>query len=218
LSLVTDPRPAVLHKSLSDLLPAGWREAAPWGYPDQVELALVAGVFRAQTPEATAGGAVDVFMRSRSHSMLDDLAELTESGVAGVVESLGPRWGDTNVLGVPVLRANVIHDAAQVLVGMGIRSGHDLRAAALERPDAVETAVLGVRGLGSITWDWIALLAQVQVPPDRAVVTFVGTLAGDESLTPEETTELLRLTARRFASEERSLTHAVRELVRARAA
>lgn len=215
---MTDTRSRVLYERLSELLPAGWRDAAPWGYPHQVELALIAGVFRAQTPQANTDAVVDFVMRSRSHSLLDDLAELSDAGADGVATVLGPVYGDSNVLGVPVLRAAVIHGAAAALVAEGVRSGEQLRTAAIERPDAVETAVLGVRGLGRVTWEWVAFLAQVKLRPEGDLHRFVQRLVDDESLTSDETSELLRLTARRFAADERDLAHAMREILRAKAA
>lgn len=215
---MTDARPGLLHEKLSELLPEGWRDAAPFGFPHQVELAVTAGVFRAQTPQANTDAVVDYVMRSRSHALLDDLADLADIGVGGVVQMLGPVYGDSNVLGVPVLRAAVIHGAAAALVGEGVRSGEGLREATRERPDAIESAVLGVRGLGRVTWEWIAFLSQVRLRADPALNGFVRRALDEPSLEPEETSELLRLTARRFACDERNLEHAIRELLRARAA
>lgn len=209
---MTDERPRLLHERLGKVLPAGWRDAAPWGYPQQLELALIAGVFRVQVPQASADAVVDTVMRARPNAMLDDLGEVARRGVGAMVETLGPRWGDTNVLGVPVLRAQVIHSAATALVEVGVSSADELRTAAVERPDAVETAVLGVRGLGPRTWEWIALLAHARMRPEPELRAFVRDAIGaDGALSPEETTELLRLTARRFASDERALAHAVRD-------
>ncbi|MGC4175693.1 hypothetical protein [Demequina sp.] len=214
---MTEGHSRLLYERLTELFPAGWRDAAPWGYPHQVELALIAGVFRAQTPQANADAVVDYVMRSRPSSLLDDLPELIVGGVDGVVKTLGSGWGDTNVLGVPVLRAAVIHDAAQALVGLGVNSGDDLRRVYSEAPDAVEGAVLGVRGLGRVTWDWIGVLAQVPLRPDPEFVVFVGRLVG-EKLSPAEVADLVRPTARKFALDDRDLSHAIRELIRARAA
>jgi hypothetical protein len=183
-----------------------------------VELALIAGVFRAQTPQANTDAVVDFVMRSRSHSLLDDLTELADAGAAGVATVLGPVFGDSNVLGVPVLRAAVIHGAAAALVAEGVRTGEELRTAASERPDAVEAAVLGVRGLGRVTWEWIAFLAQVKLRPDGELNKFVRRLLEEKTLDSDETSELLRLTARRFAADDRDLAHAIREIIRAKAA
>ncbi len=201
---------------LGGLLQEGWRDAAPWGYPHQVELALIAGVFRAQTPQGNVDGVVDHVMHARSHSLLDDLGDLADGGVGGVVKTLGPRWGDTNVLGVPVLRAAVIHEAAVALLGVGVRSARDLQEAALQRPDAVSAAALAVRGLGPGTWESIAFLAHAQIPPDAAVVGFLGELLEDADLNRDDAAELIRLTARRFASDERMLAHALRTHLDAR--
>jgi len=216
---VTDELPRLLRTRLGQVLPTGWRDLAPWGYPQQAQLALVAGVFRAQTPQASVDWVVDTVMRARPHSMLDDLADFANGDVAEVVEMLGPRWGDTNVLGVPVLRAKVIFDAACALVELGIRSADDLRAAALDRPDAVETAVLGVRGLGPATWEWIALFCHARVRPDAEVIAYVSDLVDAPArLSVDATIELLAQTARVCGTQERTLTHAVRAFLDARTA
>jgi len=211
---VTDERPLALYRDLGEVLPSGWRDATPWGYPDQVELAVVAGVFRAQVPQAGVDSVVDTFMRARPHDLLDDLTTMVNGGVAGTKAALGPRWGDTNVLGVPVLRAAVIYAAAEALVQHGVRSGADLRAAALERPDDIAAAFLGVRGLGQGTWESICVLAHARVRPNALVMKYVESVVGsDTPLGVDETTELLRLAARRFASDERVLSAAVRAYV-----
>lgn len=183
----------------------------PWGYPQQAELALIAGVFRAQTPQASVEAVVDTVMRSRSHALLDDLEQVAQLGTEGVVEMLGPRWGDTNVLGVPVLRAAVIHGAAQALVDVDVRSADELRALTIDRPDAVERAVLGVRGLGPGTWEWIGLFAHARVRPDSEMIAFLsGEVGAEKRLPAAEAAELLKETARVAATDERTLAYAIR--------
>jgi hypothetical protein len=158
-------------------------------------------------------------MRSRPSALLDDLGELASLGPDGVTTLLGPRWGDTNVLGVTVLRTHVIYAAAAALVGVGVHSGADLREAALSRPQEVEDAVLAVRGLGRGTWGWIGTLAHARIRPDADLVALVTRLSGATvRLSAEETTDLLVKTARLFASDERTLSHAVREVVASTAA
>ena len=78
-------------------------------------------------------------------------------------------------------------------------------------------AVLAVRGLGPATWEWIAFLAHAPVPPSAAVVAFLGELLDeDERLDRDDAAELIRLTARRFASDERVLALALRTYLDAR--
>ena len=214
---MTDELPRLLRTRLGEVLPAGWRDRVPWGYPQQAQLALVAGAFRAQTPQSSVDWVVDTVMRARPHSMLDDLADFADGDVAQVVDVLGPRWGDTNVLGVPVLRAQVIHGAAQALVGLGVRSASDMRDAAVERPDAVEAAVLGVRGLGPATWEWIALFCHARVRPDAEMIACISELIDAPALlSADDTIELLAQTARVCGTQERTLTHAVRAFLDAR--
>ena len=80
-------------------------------------------------------------------------------------------------------------------------------------PTPSRPAVLAVRGLGVGTWEWIALLSARAHSTRRAgdrdsSATSVG---ANVSLDPSEASELLRLAARRFASDERVLGHALRE-------
>jgi hypothetical protein len=94
-----------------------------------------------------------------------------------------------------------------------------LRVAAVERPDAVESAVLGVRGLGRGTWEWIAVFAHARIRPDAEMRGFIAELIDDgQVLSAAETSELLSRTARHFAAHARVLEQAVRDCIDARAA
>ena len=117
----------VLQRALSAELPRGWREAAPWGYPQQSELALIAGVFAAQVPQATAEQVASAFMMARPGRMLDDLADLAALTDDDVASALGDQWGASTVLGVPRRRAAVIREAAERLADAGIRSAREYR-------------------------------------------------------------------------------------------
>mgnify|MGYP005812933125 CR=1 FL=1 len=208
---MTDERATALHAKLGELLPAGWRDSAPWGFPNQVELALVAGVFRAQVPQHSVNSVVDTFMRSRPTDLLDDLQNTASAGLDGVTAMLGDRWGATTVLGVPVRRAEVIHGAAVALVDVGVRTADDLRAACVEAPTRIEAAVHAVRGLGKGTWESIAFHCHARLRPDPEKVAFVSRQLDDPTLNVERTADLLSKTARRFAVEERTLRHAITE-------
>lgn len=206
-----DGRAKELHAKLGGMLPEGWRDRAPWGFPNQVELGLVAGVFAAQVPQASVNSVVDTFMRARPSDFLDDLENTANAGVEGVVAMLGERWGDTNVLGVAVLRAAVIHGAAVALLDLGIRTSNDLRDAYAEAPTRVEKAVHSVRGLGKGTWEAIAFQCHVRLRPYPNVVAFFSEVLDDPTLNADRTADLMRKTARRFAVEERTLAYAVSE-------
>mgnify|MGYP002277452438 FL=1 len=204
-----------LRGALAGVLPSGWRDSAPWGFPAQSELALITGVFAAQIPPAAVGEIADNVMRRRPGHMLNDLAELVELEPAGVQGIIGERWGDTTVLGVPRRRSDVIHEAARLLVGTGIRTAAEFQEAVHEREASVASLLLAVRGLGPGTWESIAFMSHASLRPGADVAAYVRSLLGPagEHLELAEVRELIRLTARKFAAEPRVLAFSLRQHV-----
>lgn len=198
-----------MHEGLTARFSSGWRDETPWGYPRQVELALIAGVYGAQVSAAGVAQVTDAYLHARPGSLLDDLGAIADRPLADLIHAVGDRWGDTTVLGVPVLRTTVIHEAASTLVARGVRSADDMRAALTEDHDGVVKAVLGIRGLGPGTWETIAVMVHADVPPTVQEVELARELTGDPELPADEVGELLRLTARSFAVDKRALMYAL---------
>ncbi len=207
-----------LRAALGEVLPGAWRDSAPWGYPAQSELALITGVFASQVTAASVAEIADTVMRRTPGRMLDDLVALVDAEPAGIGHLIGERWGDSTVLGVPRRRADVIHEAARLLVGTGIRHATELQEAVREREASVANLLLAIRGLGAGTWESIAFMAHAPLRPGADVVAYLRSLLGPagEHLEGEEARRLLALTARRFAVEERVLAFALRQLVDSR--
>ncbi|MDN4477028.1 hypothetical protein [Demequina lignilytica] len=208
-----------LRAALGEVLPGSWRDAAPWGYPAQCELALITGVFASQVPAASVAEIADTVMRRSPGKLLDDLTGLVDADTAGIQHLIGERWGDTTVLGVPRRRAEVIHEAARLLVGTGIRHAKELQEAVREREASVANLLLAVRGLGPGTWESIAFMVHAPLRPGADVVAYVRSLLGPDgdALETDEVRAMIVLTARRFAVEERVLAFALRQLVDSRA-
>ncbi|WP_062465417.1 hypothetical protein [Demequina soli] len=212
-----------LRAALTGLLPAGWRDAAPWGYPAQSELALVTGVFAAQLPPNAVAEIADSVMRHRPGSSLDNLADLAAIDPVDLRGVIGDRWGDSTVLGVPRRRADVIHEAARLLSHAGLRTGRDLDSAIRERGTEIERLLLAVRGLGPGTWASIAFMAHAAIPPGDDVVRLVSELVAGHDAAPEPGDDapvldragvgrLVRLTATRLGTDERILSYTMRRL------
>lgn len=204
-----------LQRELSATLPSGWRDDAPWGYPQQAELALIAGVYGAQVTQQGVAEVVDSYMRTASRMMLDDLTALANTPLAELIVGVGTRWGDTNVLGVPVLRIAVVREAAVALAGAGVVSAADYREAIEKREGELERLLLSIRGLGPGTWETIAFMMHAKVRPNEEVVAFLRRLLGDsgQDLVEEHVDELVRLTSRRFAVDQRVLVHAIEQYI-----
>ncbi|WP_156165206.1 hypothetical protein [Demequina silvatica] len=209
-----------LRAALGGILPAGWRDAAPWGYPAQSELALITGVFAAQLPAQSVADIADSVMRRRPGSSLDNLVDLAAIDPVDLRRVLGDRWGDSTVLGVPRRRADVIHESARLLSHAGIRTGLDLQDAIRSRTDEIRTLLLAVRGLGPGTWASIAFMVHAPIPPTDDVVELVKEALGEPGaeLDRAGVGELIRLTAHRLASEERVLSYGLHQVAEQRAA
>ncbi|WP_144018813.1 hypothetical protein [Demequina sp. NBRC 110056] len=205
----------IVQRALSPELPRGWRESAPWGYPDQAELAVIAGVFAAQLPQATAEEVAGSYMMARPGRMLDDLHELADIPVEQLAPMLGPAWGTTRVLGVPRMRAAVIHDAARVLAAEGVRTARDYREATGDDARAIDGALQRVRGLGGVSSEAISTMMQAEHAPGPLVVGYLRRLLGDEgdALTDADVMPLVRATARRLTVQPRTLLYALWQIV-----
>jgi hypothetical protein len=208
---VIDALAKKLQPLLSAELPKGWRESAPWGYPQQSELALIAGVFGAQIPENVTSAVAAEYMMRRPGKMLNDLGELAALSEDELGALLGSQWGGSQVLGVPRTRAAVIHDAASILGASGIVSAQNYRDAMKVRGDSVERMLREIRGVGVVTAESISVMMQADHRPDPEVVAFVVGLLGREALVlrHDDVLELLVTTARRLSVEPRVLAHAL---------
>ncbi len=223
-SMVEDLVPN-LRAALGGILPAGWRDAAPWGYPAQSELALITGVFASQLPEQAVGDIADSVMRRRPGSSLDNLVELAAIDPVDLRSILGDRWGDSTVLGVPRRRADVIHEAARLLTHSGVRSAFDMQDAIRTRTDEVAKLLLSIRGLGPGTWASIAFMVHAPIPPNDDVVALVKeSLAGSaedaevvDAMDRSAIGDLVRRTAHRLGSDERVLSYGLHRVADERA-
>lgn len=200
-----------LKGALAASLPRGWRESAPWGYPDQSELAVIAGVFSAQVPLPAAQSVASCYMMARPGRMLDDLEDLASVPVEDLTAMLGAEWGASTVLGQSRLRAAVIGDVARTLCDAGVRSGADYRREIAERPSQIDAALRGVRGVWTVTSGAISTMLQAEHPPSARVIEHVRELLGEDgaAVGDEELAPLLRDTARRLTVEPRVLLHAL---------
>ncbi|WP_062294521.1 hypothetical protein [Demequina phytophila] len=207
-----------LRAALGGILPAGWRDAAPWGYPAQSELALITGVFAAQLPEQAVADIADSVMRRRPGSSLDSLADLAAIDPVDLRSVLGDRWGDSTVLGVPRRRADVIHESARLLAHTGIRTAADLQVAIRERTDEIQRLLLAVRGLGPGTWASIAYMVHAPIPPNDDVVALLreAVCGVEDDLDRVAAGELIRRTAHRLASDERVLSYGLHRVAEER--
>lgn len=188
----------------------------PQGYPDSLALCVIDAV---QSVGVKYGGVVKVVDRYRSlrgrhvantDGAKDLLRVFEELGVEGFVDRVGTRNRVSTRAGA-ALKAEVMRQAAELLVGHGVEATAQLR----DRADdaALKSAWLRLPGQRSgITWRYALMLAQAPgVKPDRMVRRFVaGALDEQEaSLTGAELVALVEGAAEHLGVSATVLDHAI---------
>lgn len=206
-----------LQRAVSTELPRGWRDAAPWGFPAQAELALIGGVFAAQVQGRVVDSLASRYMVARPGRMLDNLADLAAIAPDDLAAYLGDEWGGSTVLGVPRRRVEVILEAAGLLAEQGITSAARFREAATDASRAVESVLMSVRGIGPVTADSIAVHMQADLRPDTRMVAFIADSVGEDAIAlgVDGASDALTEAARRMSVQRRVLQHALWTIITA---
>ncbi len=190
-------------------LPADWAQW-PGGWPGEAEAALLDAVLSIQAvyggPQTGVRGAIGRWRQHRGGVPLDDLGALASIGPEDLAQVLNNRQR----LSEGRLKAEAIADAADRLVKAGMRSSADLDGGR----GKYRRAYVAVRGLGTVTWDYLCMLLGVDgVKADVWVVRFVSRAlrddTGDSSRDPAYCGELLRLAAAQLQVPATKLDHAV---------
>lgn len=163
-----------------DQLPSDWAQW-PGGWSGEAEAALLDAVLSIGTvyggPETGVRGAVGRWRQHRGGVPLDDLdalASITPQDLAGVLDNRQRLSGGR-------LKAEAIVDAAGRLVKAGMSSSADLDGGR----GKYRRAYVAVRGLGTVTWDYLCMLLGVDgVKADVWIVRFVGRALSDDQGDP----------------------------------
>jgi len=193
-------------------LPADWAQW-PGGWPGEAEAALLDAVLSIQAvyggPETGVRGAVGRWRQHRGAGGLDDLSALASISPENLAQVLDNRQR----LSGGRLKAEAIVDAAGRLVKAGMNSSADLDGGR----DKYRRAYVAVRGLGTVTWDYLCMLLGVDgVKADVWIVRFISrALSDDQGDSPPRTrdpaycAELLRSAAAQLQVPATTLDHAV---------
>lgn len=189
---------------------AGSWDAAPAGWPGEVEAALIDAVMSIR---ATYGGpgsgvraAVARWREHRGGGLVDDLTVLGSMDpdtLADVLRNRQRLSGNT-------LKAAGIVEASTRLLAAGVHGAGDLSA----ESRAQREAVTGVVGLGPITWGYLTLLLEAaDEPADPRITSFVGACVGRQ-VAPGEAHDLLATVAAELGTSPVAITHALWRQVR----
>ena len=173
----------------------GWPDlVAPPGYQESLALCVVDSIWSIGITYATTSNVVDryrTWVTSEGRGSADErtASELTDDisfiGGGGAFADVVRNHNLTSSRG-GVLKADVVRDAAAVLVRLGVETTDDLRARAGD--EEVEVAWRSLHGQGSGTsWYYLQILAGVEnVKPDRMICRFVADAGGVESIIPAD--------------------------------
>lgn len=202
-------------KNLGD--PELW--ATPDGYPHSLALCIIDSLYSTNSHYSSV---VNVINRYRErygtggqHGPEELLSTIREAG--------GPRtWAEDVVHnrkpahtgpGAP-LKAEIIEQAAQLMIDLGINDVRDL-VAAVEHDPQDNPVYSGWKNLPSqssgVTYNYLLMLAGLpSVKPDRMILRFLTEVLGkDLELTNDRAVELVTQTAHRVGVNPRSLDHII---------
>lgn len=145
----------------------------------------------------------------------DSLADLIETigEVGGPVPAADELFKNRNKSpGTGRLKTEALDEAARRLVGVDVTTVADLLSAVAVAADAprVRTAWVGTKGLGSVSWDYLLMLAgQDGVKPDTMVRRFVTAAVGIPEASTERATLAVRAAADGLGVSAKALDHAI---------
>ncbi|CRZ14581.1 heme peroxidase [Mycolicibacterium neworleansense] len=196
---------ATLHAACVRDLGDPQRWFSPRGYPDSLAQCVIDSIYSTGARYATVEKIIARYRGYRAAQgadaetdgvteLLQNIAEL--GGPDAWASQIGNRRPTSTAAGAP-LKSIAIAQAAQVLVALGIRTAHDLRAAVEDeaRRAKIKAAWCAVPGQRSgITWEYAQILAQIPgVKADRMVLGYVCRAVGP--VDAARAAELVRATA-----------------------
>ncbi len=208
---------ALLRKEMSSALPTDWRDSAPDGYPQQIELALVAAVFRGADEPDVAFQVTARYMQARPGKRLDDLSEMGRMTTGAIGEAVGPPFDAALAIGSKRLRVDIAGDLAASLSAFGVKSAQDFLAASRERGLALEKTCTDVSHSGPSTYLQLATLLRAEVRPAGEVASWVREAVREPEMSRSAVRTLLRETAAKSSIEPFMLHYAILRMLNERA-
>ena len=191
----------------------------PDGYPESLALCTIDSLYSTGSHYTSVVNVIkrykEKYPAGGTHSAEDHLWSITEAGGArkwaeDVVQNRKPAHTHP---GAP-LKAEIIEQAAQLMLDLGIRTVPELRRVVEENPQD-NPVYHGWKKLPSqssgVTYNYLLLLAGMQsIKPDRMVLRFLADALGkDTPISTGDAVELLEQTAQHLHVEARALDHIV---------
>jgi hypothetical protein len=205
---------AACDRDLGD--PATWPGSV--GYPNSLALCIIDAIYVTGARHLTVEKVVERYRGHRAGQGGDADTDGAPELLANVDELGGPQQWASQIgnrrptstgKGAP-LRSVALTEVAQALVGLGVRTTVDLRAAALdgERCEQARAAWCAVPGQRSgFTWSYLVMLAQLPSTADLSVVGYVDRAVGASNV--DDVDELLQAVSDAAGWDATALHHAI---------
>lgn len=195
--------------------PTLWK--TPAGYPDSLAMCIIDAVY---SPGSQYKSVVGVVLRYRARHPYGG-EHGTEDLHQSITAANGPRrWAESVVKnvnpahtksGVP-LKAEIIQQAARLMIDLEINTVTDLRGVVEETPqdNPVRSGWLQLKSQSaSVTYNYLLMLAGMpSIKPDRMVLRFLARVLGEDTeVSPERAVKLLTETADHLGVDPRVLDH-----------
>lgn len=203
-----------IEKLVRDRLgePSSWTE--PDGYPDSLALCAIDSVYSLQSRYTATVNVLDRYRAHRREQGGDPSKDGVPELLAVILEAGGPTAAAENLFrnranapGTRRLKSEALAEAASRLADIGVETTTDLRSA--DRSEAGRA--WQVNGLGSVSWDYLLMLAGAQgIKADSRVRQFVTTAVGEGGLVAKDRAKrAAKAAAERLGSTQRALDHAI---------
>jgi hypothetical protein len=216
--MATDGDVDAVARHCRDVLGPSEDWVSPAGYPDSLALCVLDATWSIGINYQAVKNILTRYRRARhaagcENPGRDDLEDLRkviagEGGPKAFADTVANRQRTSTRGGI--LKAEAVERACQALIGVNIRTVHDLRVADVSRLTAAEQAWLQIRGQGSgLSWRYLLMLTGRQdVKPDRMVIGFVKDALGHRP-TAAQAADLVQNAAAALRAEVRTLDHRI---------
>ena len=203
-----------VEKLVRDRLGEPFLWVEPDGYPDSLALCAIDSVYSLQSRYTATVNVLDRYRAYRRGQGGDPDKDGIPELLAAMQEAGGPTaaadhlfQNRANAPGTRRLKSDALAEAVARLADIGVETTTHLRSADTSQA----RRAWQVKGLGSVSWDYLLMLSGAQgVKADTRVRQFVTTAVGESVLVSKDRAKrAAKLAAERLGSTQRAFDHAI---------
>lgn len=190
--------------------------ATPEGYPDSLALCIIDAIYSTGSHYTSVTNVIDRYRAK--HGKTDGAAALLDSikaagGAREWASSVASNLKPAHTRSGAPLKADIIEQAAQLMVSQGIDTVDDLveRVSASPQDNPVHSGWKKLPSQSSgVTYNYLLILAGLpSVKPDRMVLRFLARALGTTDISTQQAVDLISAAADSLSVSPRTLDHVV---------